>query len=142
MNAMNPTVADKAAKPTRRTILRWILFVSGMVLAVGLAGFVILSLRIGADVRATARTARKHHPGDDVSALIRYAEESTHSFQARNRAVWALGQLGDPRALPHLKQYYTGEPCDHEKGLCQRELGKAIELLEGGLNATALVWRH
>jgi hypothetical protein len=53
-----------------------------------------------------------------------------------------LGQLGDQKSLVVLKSYYTGEPCDHEKFLCQYELEKAIKLLEGGFNITAFVWRN
>jgi hypothetical protein len=56
--------------------------------------------------------------------------------------VWALGHLGDARALPVLESHYTGGPCDHSRLLCQRELEKAIRLSRGGLNLPALVWRH
>lgn len=70
-------------------------------------------------------------PGDDVEALIRYVQSEQHSLGERNRAVWALGQLRDPRALPVLEAAFTGEPCDHARFLCQRELEKAIELCHG-----------
>lgn len=32
---------------------------------------------------------------------------------------------------PALKSVYTGAPCDHDKYLCQYELGKAIKLCGG-----------
>jgi len=60
----------------------------------------------------------------------------------RNHAIWALGQLGDKRALPSLEKLYTGEPCDHSKYVCQYELKKAIKLCRGGLNITAWTWRR
>jgi hypothetical protein len=111
-------------------------------LGAGLAAFLLLSLRIGEGVRAAAAAAMQHHPGERVEALICYVEDPNHRLQDRNRAVWALGQLGDRRALPTLRKRYAGGPCDHATALCQRELGKAIRLLEGGVNATALVWRR
>jgi len=72
-------------------------------------------------------------------------DDDGRDFRSRNRAVWALGQLGDGRALPVLKKYYTGrvparEPID--RMMSQRELKKAIRLAAGGLNITAFVWRN
>ena len=71
------------------------------------------------------------HPGDDVAALLDYAQSTSHSLRQRDYVVWALGQARDPRALPFLESCYTGEPCDHEHGLCQGELKKAIDLCRG-----------
>jgi len=129
-----PTIS----RHTRRVAL----WTSGITAVLVLAAFVFISLRIGAEVRAASEAAMARHEGDRVQALILYAEDNRRSFPERNRAVWALGQLGDRRALPLLRNHYSGKPCDHGSALCQRELGKAIKLLEGGLNATALVWRH
>jgi len=66
------------------------------------------------------------HPGENVIALIDFVNSSSPPLQDRNLAVWALGRLRDSRALPVLKAHYTGEPCNHEMGLCQYELAKAI----------------
>ena len=123
--------------------VRWILIGAGALIAAALlAAFVFVSLGIGAGVRAASNQAMLQHEGDRVEALLRFVEDSRHSLADRNRAVWALGQLGDPRALPVLRKYYAGEPCDHRTALCQRELGRAIKLAEGGVNVTALVWRN
>jgi len=54
--------------------------------------------------------------------------DETNSLEERNTAVWALGQIGDKKALEVLKKSYTGEPCDHTKYLCQHELEKATGL--------------
>ena len=70
-------------------------------------------------------------PGDDVEALIAYMNSPEHSLRERNLAVWTLGRLQDPRALPALGAVYTGEPCDHDRCLCQYELKKAIKLCGG-----------
>ena len=50
-----------------------------------------------------------------------------HLYRRNNRAIWALGQLGDPRALPFLRSLATGQPCDHETNICQGEVSKAIQ---------------
>jgi len=113
-----------------------------LALLAGLAAFVLVSLWIGTDVRAIATTATQHHQGDHVEALMQFVEDTSHSVRDRNRAVWALGQLGDQRALPVLRKHYSGRPCDHATMLCQHELDKAIKLLDGCVNATALVWRR
>ncbi len=105
-------------------------------------GFAALAWQIGSSVRATGDAAVQEYGGDRVDALIALAGSSAQGYGSRNRAVWALGQLGDARALPFLEKEYTGEPCDHGRMLCQRELQKAIRLCRGGTNATAVVWRH
>jgi hypothetical protein len=104
--------------------------------------FVAVSWVVGSGVRAARDAALEVHAGDSVVALIAFVETPTHTLQRRNRAVWALGQLGDSRALPVLEKHFTGGPCNHEREVCQRELGKALELCRGGTNLTALVWRH
>jgi hypothetical protein len=74
------------------------------------------------------------HPGDDVSALLDFMKSESHTFQERSHtAVWTLGRLRDPRALPALQAAYTGEPCDHDRRICEHELAKAIKLCGGSL---------
>ncbi len=105
-------------------------------LALGLAVLVVMSfLALGLWIQIVARdagtVATKEFPGDRVEALVRLVESERRPLSERNRAVWALGQLRDPRALPVLRKYYTGRPCDHARYLCQSELRKAILLCEG-----------
>jgi hypothetical protein len=96
---------------------------------------------IGSGVHAASETALLEQPGDRVLALMAYIESPKHTLRERNRAVWALGQLGDARPLPVLERHVTGRDCDHDRVLCQDELGKAIRLCRGGTNMTAFVWR-
>ena len=114
-----------------------------LVAAVGflVVAYFAISLVIGSGVRSVSAAALGEQPGDRVAAIMAYADASTHSLKDRNRAVWALGQLGDPRALAVLEKYYTGQPCDHARALCQHELKKAIKLCRGGTNLSAFVWR-
>ena len=89
---------------------------------------VLLSLTDQSVQEYSAAAQRAHpHLGDDVSALMEFAESREHTSEQRTRAVWALGRLGDPKALPVLEALRTGEPCDHSKAVCQYELEKAIE---------------
>jgi hypothetical protein len=105
-----------------------------------LIAYLVLGWRIGSAVDSISCDAAGVHPGDRVDALIAYASCEEHSLRERNRAVWALGQLGDQRALPFLRSL-EGGTCDHEHRLCQREIRKAIRLCQGATNVTAIVWR-
>lgn len=122
----------------RRQPLRLLLIPLAVVLAV----YVGIGVWIGNDVRAVSRAAQARCQGAPVVALCALAADPEVGHDLRNRAVWALGQLGDPAALPVLEPLYTGAACAHDGGLCQHELRKAIIACRGGLNLTALVWRH
>jgi hypothetical protein len=106
-------------------------------LVIGLIAFVSVCFSIRSGVKDMSAKAVKEFPGDRVEALMAYVGSENHTLKERNRAVWALGQIGDRRALPVLESYYTGGECDHDKFLCQRELSKAIYGCKGGLNLTA-----
>ena len=92
---------------------------------------------IRSSVKEISAEATQQYSGDRIEALMAYVDSKNISLRQRNRAVWALGQIGDERALPTLEKSYTGGPCDHDSRLCQGELQKAIKLCKGGLNATA-----
>ena len=109
--------------------------------------FLITSAWIGYGVREDCDLARGRY-GQElhcVDALIAHLEDENNPYGERNSAIWALGQLGDKKALPVLEKYYTGEISDREpwnKMISQYELKKAINLVSGGFNATAIVWRY
>lgn len=90
-------------------------------------------------VKEISAEATQEYSGNRIEALIEYMQSEKHSLKDRNRAVWALGQIGDKRALSMLEKLYIGEPCDHDKYLCQRELKKAIDMCKGGLNVCSWV---
>ena len=96
---------------------------------------------IKSGVHAASEAALLEQPGDRVPALMAYIESPAHTLSERNRAVWALGQLGDARALPVLEKHFTDRPCEHDRALCQYELRKAIRLCRGASNLPAFIWR-
>lgn len=102
----------------------------------------IISAWIGFTTADTCEKAKKLYSTDDcATALIDQLNDEQRSYAARNDAIWALGQYGDARALPVLKNHYTGEIPSREpwnETLSQYELQKSINLLEGGFNITVI----
>lgn len=107
-----------------------------------IVGFVATSMIIGGQVRATMAAAQKAQPGNGVAALMAVANSAGAPVAERNRAIWALGQLGVRAALPMLSSLSTGAGCHHDTEICQHEVAKAMALCDGGFNVGALVWRH
>ncbi|MHC4488436.1 MAG: hypothetical protein ACYS9C_11575 [Planctomycetota bacterium] len=107
-------------------------------LALLLILFVMVSWSIRSSVKTICAEATQKYPGDRIEALMAHVNSEDHTLGERNNAVWALGQIGDERALPVLEKFYTGQPCNnHDISLCQQELGKAVKLCKGGFNLTA-----
>ena len=133
----------KSISPLRRKLLKGLL----VVLLVCVVGVLVLTFSIELSVKGICKTATQAHPGDKVQALTMYVKSDeygydTRRYRANNHAIWALGQLGDRRALPFLRDLVTGQPCDHETNLCQGEIHKAIEKLESNsFNLPAFLWR-
>jgi PBS lyase HEAT-like repeat len=68
-------------------------------------------LIMGSSLRHFSRAAQSQFPGKRVEALIALVNCQSCDIRERNNAVWALGQLDDPRALPVLESCYTGDHC-------------------------------
>lgn len=103
---------------------------------------IVVGWSIGSAVRDISDEALRDHPGDRIKALVALVESDDHPIRERNRAIWALGQLGDPRALPALERHYTGLTGTEGGGLSRYELAKAIRLCRGARNLPALMWRR
>lgn len=107
--------------------------------------FLVTSSWIGVSVKEKCLAATARYGNDDcVLILIDQVVDKGASFRERNYAIWALGQLGDGRALPVLESMHTGNIPDREPydaGISQHEIKKAINLIESGFNITAFVWR-
>ena len=110
--------------------------------ALFVVAFVAICLVIGVGVRGAVADARSRHPGDPLSALLAVASDEDLAPAERNRAIWALGQLGRREALPALQALAAPGPCDHANYLCQYEIEKAIAACSGRRNIGAVIWRH
>jgi len=136
-------ILPKSASLFRRILLRWIPI---LLLAFAVV-IILLSLWIELHLKETCEIAIQKYPGDKVEALMKFVETKEYGYRAElyranNHALWALGQLGDKRALPFLKGLVTGEPCDHGTNLCQGEIKEAIDKLEKGqFNLPKFLWR-
>ncbi|MFN8465749.1 MAG: HEAT repeat domain-containing protein [Caldilineaceae bacterium] len=122
-------------------LLRTAGYALAVAICIVLLFFVIGVTWIGFDVKSQCQQARREYGGDCTEALSHLVQDDTRGFRVRNEAIWALGQLGDGRALPVLQSLYTGkipprEPLD--AGISQYELRKAVALTSGGQNPLAI----
>ena len=127
----------------RNKVMEKFLYLAAIGISVGLLLFVVTCTIIGYEVNQICSDAKAEYSGDCVESLIALLEDEAQPFRERNSAIWALGQLGDHRALPVLERYYTGDIPERESlnnGISQYELKKAIKLAGGGLNLTAWAW--
>ena len=145
MNEKDEKEMSLKSKPRwRRILTRGV----PIVLLVCVVGIILLSLWIELGVKKVCAEAAQKYPGDKVEALMMSVETEEHGYDAHrysvnNHAFWALGQLGDKRALPFLKKLSTGQPCDHETNICQGEIKEAIDKLEkNGFNLPAFLFRR
>ena len=102
--------------------------------------FVCLCLSMKSGIRRISALAMQEYSGDRVEALMAYVSSQDHTLRERNRAIWALGLIGDKRALPLLEKSWTGRPCDHNTTLCQGEVGKAIKKCKGSTAKWSRFW--
>ncbi len=108
-----------------------IFFVFCVIVSCVLAGTAVFKIHKSVQKYCAIAQEAHPHPGDNVAALIDYMNSQQHSLEERNKAVWALGRLRAVEALPAMEALYTGQPCEHEKYLCQYELAKAIKRCGG-----------
>lgn len=129
----------KLSPQWKRRLLRG----TGITLLAAAIAIVLLSLWIETTYNSICDGAMREHSGARVNALMACVESEECSYHEKNRALWALGQLGDRSVLPSLRGQLTGKPCDHQRdGLCQGELNEAIEKLDSSqFNLPAFLWR-
>jgi HEAT repeat protein len=99
---------------------------AGILAAVAILGVAGTQLYIRWEVAFTGDQAARAFGGGRVDALAKLVECRECPLSQRNRAVWALGEMGDTSVLEVLRKHHTGERCDHRHALCQHELEKAI----------------
>ena len=125
-------------KNTRETnVVFWLIIV---VMAIGIGGFCLSLRSIHSRVETTVRSAQSRYAGDAVEALITLIEFDSATFREKNRAIWALGQIGDNRALPVLEQLDTGEiqekPYDPSAYIVLYSVRKAIKQIQSDFSLT------
>ena len=128
-----------------KNIFQKLLYAAAIGISIFLLFFVVTCTWIGFDVKQQCRNAKSQYGGDCVESLVVLLKDENRGFKDRNSAIWALGQLGDNRALPVLQSYYTGDIPEREpldKTISQYELKKAVNLTSGGYNITAFIWRN
>lgn len=127
-----------------KNIKEKLIYLMAVGLSIFLLFFFITTVWIGYEVQNLCQNAKWQYGGDCVGALSAQLDDENQGYRNRNHSIWALGQLGDERAREVLYKYYTGviperEPLD--KVVSQYELRKAVNLVNGGVNAGAFVWR-
>ena len=137
---MRKTIRKLEKKLIKYRVLIYISLSFGLGILFGT--FYTSTMWIGQSVKDQCLEAQTLYQKDCVQSLIGYTQNSGIRPEKHSRAVWALGQLGDKRALPTLEKLYDGSECDHENKLCQYELKKAIKLIKSGINITAPFWRY
>ncbi len=128
-----------------KNIIQKLLYIVIIGISIFILFFVIACIWIGYDVKQRCLDAKSQYEGNCTEALVTLLKDEDRGFKDRNSAIWALGQLGDAKALPVLQSYYTGNIPDREPlnaVISQYELSKAINLVNGGTNITAFFWRY
>jgi hypothetical protein len=127
------------SRENQRTVSKFttILIVTGFVgLATLLYLIPLLNWSIRVPLKSMCEEAQAEFGKDCVESLCAYLESDKHTLSEKNQAIWALGQMADPRALTTLEKFYTGEPCpkpcNKEDRICQYELAKAIQWCNEG----------
>ena len=136
---MNKTNVISKAKQLAFSPLVFFAVMTGTVFLV--LGYVVCCAWISYSAQEMCINAKRQYAGDCVDALITQVQDENVSFHDRNDTIWALGQIGDARALPVIEKMYTGD-LNHTKydtEISQYELSKAVRLLHGETNITWFV---
>lgn len=134
----------KKTNSRERKWLNLFLLIAAIGASIGVLFFIISCTLIGFSVKEKCADAQAEYGGECVPALIVLLEDESNSFSERNSAIWALGQMGDARALEILNKFSTGvipERSSLEGELSQILLARAIKLIRSGVNLTAWAWR-
>ena len=100
--------------------------------------YFILRIWIGGSVKENIAYAKDIYQGTAEEALVSMLKDNSISANDKTHiAVWTLGQLHSEKALPLFKELNRDDPegktCygSHDNEICQYELYKAIEAIEG-----------
>lgn len=119
----------------------WLSWAMAGVLAAGALLFAGTVVAIRSGLQRYSDEAVRRFPGSRVEALARVVDCDSCPIEERNHAVWALGQMAEPTALPVLNKHFDDRPCAHAARLCQYELRKAIRNIGASRYRTGAAWR-
>lgn len=129
----------------RSKLKRMIIYLISIGFSVLIVLYGIITTIIFLDVKEICTKAANEFEGDAVEVNIKLLQSDIHSYIEKNDAVWALGQIGDHRALPLLEKLYTGVPCEKpcrkDDKICQYQLETAIKSCRGGFSMTKWTYR-
>ena len=112
---------------TKNNKFKKFIFKGSVIIVIGLVvTFSGINIWIKTDANSIAEEATEVFQKDKIESLLAKLDSDDYSLKEKNYATWALGVLKDERALPKLESLATGQECNHEKELCQREIEKAI----------------
>jgi hypothetical protein len=116
------------------------LIVLAAVVIIGAGAFAYSVREIFSSVQDISKAAKQRYDGDTVEALMALIESRDASFREKNGAIWALGQIGDKRALPLLERLDTDDlqprPYDPDQYIVQYSVEKAIRQIQSRASLT------
>ena len=87
-------------------------------------------------VRKTCNLAKEKHGGKCQTALVAVLEDENTTPKEKNDAIWALGQMAEPKSLSALEKIYIGKVPEGREPLnevvSQYEIEKAIRWVKNG----------
>ena len=151
MLSMNPPDStDMQSRPSwqshKRQKWKRVIIIGAFVMALTFIICTSISFRlIYKGVMAACINANREHAGNCSQSLIAYIKSDQQTFENKNKALWALGQLANKEALPFLKELESEisleHPCDRGIQLCGLEVKKAIQWCSSG-NLTSWMYRN
>lgn len=89
--------------------------------------------------------AKNNFGFDTVDSLVALVKSDKYSYYEKNQAIWALGQIGDKRALPTLSKLDTDEiqqkPWNSKKYIVQYTVEKSIKQINSSFIATRWMYK-
>jgi hypothetical protein len=99
----------------------------------------VVTYKVESQVQEICKMAVSVYPGDNIQALINVIKNENTCTRDKSKALWALGQLGDKKALPYLIENFNGI---EETDICIYEAQFAIEKIKNeSFNLAGFLWR-
>lgn len=111
----------------------------GLIFIIFIFLLLVVTYKVENQVQETCKMAISVYPGDKIQALINVIKNENTCTKDKPRALWALGQLGDRKALSYLLDNFDGI---EETDICIYEAQFAIEKIKNEtFNLPAFLWR-